>query len=149
MKEPHITAHGNYHWQLAEYTEGWPFVISEEESQINIRWMPEMESKAKVKQRFFDELDRIEKLCIERGLRPSKPKYMDSYLAKDGKRTVTGTAYRHFDWLVEYQVLERGWTEIAKQWGVSRGTVIARVAEVAELIELTLRQSQIGRPKEE
>ncbi len=48
---------------------------------------------------------------------------------------------------VEYQVLERGWSEIAKQWGVSRGTIIARVAEVAELIELTLRQSQIGRPK--
>lgn len=70
----------------------------------------------------------------------------DDETLNDAMKPVSLKSANAYEWLVRYQVLGRSRNQIAEEDGVDRPNVSRAVSNTAQLIGLTLREQQGGRP---
>lgn len=98
---------------------------------VNTRWNPRVETRTQARQRIYEaleeELNRVENIVSSASdISPIK------------------TELAHFEWLVRYQVLHESQQYISKRVFRDRATVSEALKRTAELIELPLRQRNLG-----
>jgi hypothetical protein len=104
-------------------------------------WNPIVERRSEAEERILGEFERRLKLALdEREAAYSDTPTLDKVRRKQDSR--------HFEWLVQYQVLKKTYAEIADLPQNSRDpdSIRRAISEAAEMVRIELRKSPPGRP---